>query len=340
MPAKHRYWGMIMPMPAAMLTEMAKQSEALGLEGLWAPQLWGPGFIPLATAAGATTRVQLGTGVVHAFSRSPLETACSALDLDLISGGRCVLGIGPTVRWWNEDWHGVTYGKPIPHLREAIEVIRLIIRKGHTGELGKWEGEYYRLDFNRLQSLMPPVRTNIPIYIPAVYESACRLAGEIAEGLPGHPIWCERWILEQVAPNVAKGLNKAGRARASFDLNIWLFVAIGADKRDCIADARASIAFYASFTQYERYFAACGFGAEARAIAQAAAAKDQDGMLHACPDRMVEHFALVGSADEVRARVARIGAVADSFTLCVPFYGTPPDKVFAYNQRIAETFYG
>jgi probable F420-dependent oxidoreductase len=337
---KKRYWGILPVTPAALLVEIAKQQEAMGLEGLWAPQLWSPGFIVLAAAAAATTRVKLGTGVVHAFSRSPLETACSALDLDLISGGRCVLGIGPTLRWWNEAWHGVHYGKPIPHLREAVEVIRMIIRKGHTGELGKWEGVYYKLDLDRFKPLTPPVRDDIPIYIPALYESACRLAGELADGLPGHPIWCERWILDQVAPNLAKGLAKSGRLRGSFDLNVWLFVAPGSNKRECIEDARASVAFYASFAQYERYFAACGFGPEARAICQAAQAKDEAAMLRACPDRMVEHFALVGPIDEVRARVERIGAVADSFTLCVPFYGLAPDKLFEYGQRIAAAFYG
>lgn len=340
MAKKHRFWGLLPPMPGMMLAELAKQCEALGLEGVWAPQLWGPGFIPLAAAAPVTSRLKLGTGVVHAFSRSPLETACSALDLDLISGGRCVLGIGPTVRWWNEDWHGVSYGKPIAHLREAIAVIRLIIRQGHTGTLGKWEGTYYRLNLDRFKPLTPPVRADIPVYIPAVYETACRLAGEIADGLPGHPIWCEPWIVDHVAPSVAAGLRKAGRERAAFDLNIWLFVAPGPNKRECIDDARASVAFYASFAQYERYFAACGFGAEARALCQAAEAKDDATLLRTCPDHMVEHFALVGPIDEVKARLARIGEIADSFTLCAPFYGQPPEKSFLYNQRIAEAFYG
>ena len=339
MSKKHRYWSVIAPMPAAMLTAAAQQCEALGLEGVWAPQLWSPGFIPLATAAAVTSRVKLGTGVVHAFSRSPLETACSALDLDMISGGRCVLGIGPTIRWWNEQWHGVEYGKPIPHLREAVEVIRMIIRKGHTGQLGKWEGRYYKLDLDRFKPLMPPVRDDIPIYIPAVYETACRLAGEVADGLPGHPIWCEQWILEHTAPAVAQGLRKAGRDRASFDLNIWLFVTLGSDKKECIEDTRASVAFYASVAQYEKYFTACGFGTEARAICKAAQAKDQAGMLRACPDKMVEHFALVGSIDAVQARLERIGTVADSFTLSGPYYGLPPEKMFEYNQRIAAAFY-
>lgn len=336
---KRRYWSMVTPMPADVLAQVAKQFEDLGLEGLWAPQLYSPPFLTLSAAAMATRRVKLGTGVALAFTRSPLETACSALDLDQISGGRCVLGIGPSIRWWNEDWYGVHYGKPIAHLRETVDLVRQIVRRGHTGDLGRWEGEYFQVNLDRFHTLAPPVRPDIPIYIPAVYETACRLAGEIADGLPGHPIWCEPWIRDRVVKSVAEGLKKSGRDRKDFDLNVWLFVAPNPDKQEAIEDARQTIVFYAQMRQYERYFAESGFGDEARAIQKAAEAKDEQATLRACSDAMVEHFALVGPADEVRRRVDRIAEVADSFTLGVPFYGLSQDKLFAYNQRIAETFY-
>lgn len=340
MALKRRYWGIITPMPAPVLGEVARASEAMGLEGLWAVQLWGPPFVPLAAAAMATSRVKLGTGVALAFTRSPLETASMAMDLDVISGGRTVLGLGPTIRWWVEDWYGCHYGKPIPHLREAIGVIREIIRKGHTGTLGKIEGEYYKLDLSSFKTLGPPVRTEIPIYLPAVYETACAVAGQIGDGLAGHPIWCERWILDRVAPSLARGLAKHGRDRKGFDLNLWLFVAPGPNKRECIADARQTIAFYAQFSQYDRYFSESGFGSEARAIHEALAKNDMPAALEICSDEMVEHFALVGPVDEIRARVDRVAAVADSFSLMVPFYGLATEKIIDYNTRIAKAFYG
>src|SRR5260221_11867841 len=132
---KRKYWGVVPPLPAPILTEAVKQCEAIGLEGVWVPQLWSPPFLALGAAAVLSARLKLGSGVALAFVRSPLETACAALDLDLISGGRAVLGIGPSVRWWNGDLYGGHYGKPIPHLREAVKLIRLIVAKGHTGEL-------------------------------------------------------------------------------------------------------------------------------------------------------------------------------------------------------------
>src|SRR5438270_2731356 len=118
-----RYWGVLSPLNAPVLSAIVKGAEQMGLEGLWAPQLYGPPFVPLAAAAMASERLKLGSGVALAFTRSPLETALSAIDLDTVSNGRAVLGLGTSLKWWNEEWHGVTYGKPLKHLREVVATV-------------------------------------------------------------------------------------------------------------------------------------------------------------------------------------------------------------------------
>ncbi len=339
MSKKRRYWGILPPLPAPALGGLAKQCEDMGMEGVWGIQVYGPPFIPLAGAAMVTTKLKLGTGVALAFTRSPFETAMAALDVDTISGGRMVLGIGPSVRWWNESWYGVEYGKPIPHLREAVTIIRMLIAKGHTGDLGKFEGEYYKLNLDRFKTLAPPTRTHIPIYLPALYPTAMRVAGEIAEGLASHPICSEQWVIEQIAPNVQKGLDKAGRKRSDFDLNVWLYVSPNADRKQAIEETRPTVMFYALHEQYEKYFAANGFGKEAKAIAEASKAHDPEGMKRACTDEMVQKFAIVGTPDEVRKRIDKIAEVADSFTLCTPYVDVSPERIGFYGAEIAKTFY-
>jgi alkanesulfonate monooxygenase SsuD/methylene tetrahydromethanopterin reductase-like flavin-dependent oxidoreductase (luciferase family) len=91
---ERRYWAICMPAEASAMTEVARGFEAAGLEGIWGVQLYGPPFVPLAAAAMVTKRVKLGSGVALAFTRSPLETALTAIDIDTISGGRMVLGLG------------------------------------------------------------------------------------------------------------------------------------------------------------------------------------------------------------------------------------------------------
>ena len=85
-------------------------------------------------------------------------------------------------------------------MREVIGLVRLIVAKAHTGELGLLQGEYHRLDLRNFRTFSPPVRSAIPIFLPAVFEKACELAGEIADGLLGHPLWNEKWIAEQATP--------------------------------------------------------------------------------------------------------------------------------------------
>ncbi len=339
MNGERRYWGLCMVADAATMANIAAGCEAAHLEGIWCVQLYGPPFVPLGALAMATKRVKLGTGVALAFTRSPLETALSAIDIDTMSGGRMVLGLGTSLRWWNESWHGVTYGKPIAHLREVVRIVRHIIAGAHSGQLGKIEGEYHKLDLTGFRTLTPPVRDRIPIYLPAVFENAVRLAGEIADGLPGHPIWSARWIENEVKTNLEESLKKVGRKRSEFDLNVWSWVAIDENRKQALDDARGTVAFYASMHQYEKYFAAHGFGAEARAAFQAASRGDTAAMLKAIPDEMVAMFAVAGTRDEVRERVEKIWETADSMTLAAPAVFVSAEKVAEHQRRIAETFY-
>ena len=138
------------------------------------------------------------------------------------------------------------YGKPLRHMREVIGLVRLLVAKAHTGELGVLEGEYHRLDLSHFRTFAPPVRTAIPIYLPAVFEKACELAGEIADGLLGHPLWNEKWIAEQTLPALRRGLRRGGRERDAVTLNLQMFVAVNSDRRAAIEDARPSVTYTAS----------------------------------------------------------------------------------------------
>src|SRR4051812_34955632 len=99
----HRYWVMLAPSRSASETAAAaRRAEELGLEGVFSIQLASNPFVPLAAAAVPTRSLRLGTGIALAFTRSPLETAFAALDLDHLSEGRFTLGLGSSVRWGHE----------------------------------------------------------------------------------------------------------------------------------------------------------------------------------------------------------------------------------------------
>ena len=339
MPNKPKYWGTMVPLPAPILTAQAKQLESMGLEGLFAPQVYGPPFIPLATAAGATTRVRLATGIALAFARSPFETAVAAMDLDRISGGRFTLGLGTSVRSWTEGIFGMEYGKPLGHMREVVAIVRGVFANA-GGEMKRHDGAYHHLDFSELNSLAPPLRRDIPIWIAALRGPLIRLGAEIADGVIGHPIWSIDWATTKVQDDLKAGLAKGGKQRGDIEFNMWLFVAPNNDAKQAVEDARATVAFYGGVEQYEGYFAAHGFGKEAKALQEGVKRGDYLSVKHLVTDEMARAFVVCGTPDEVRARIAPIWEHADSACLNPPSYGLDAGAMLGYAGRIAEMFYG
>jgi len=335
---QRRYWGFLTPLPAPTLVAMARQAEAQGLHGVFAPQVYGPPWIPLAGAAAVTERIQLGSGIAIAAARSPFETAMAAIDMDRVSNGRFVLGLGASILSWTQGVYGAPEHKPIAHLRETVAAVRHIVRGAHKG-LAPFEGRWYRADFMALVPTAPPVREEIPIWVAALRGGLVRLGGEIAQGVLGHPIWSVDWAVERIQPELAAGLAAGKRKRTDVDLNLWFWVAPNPDEKEAIEDSRATVAFYAGMKQYESFFEAHGFLREARALQAALQRRDYLGAKALVPDEMVRTFVLCGKPEQVRERVERAWTVADSMCLVPPFYAVSPEKLAFYGEQIAKTCY-
>ncbi len=333
-----RYWGFVMPLPAPALGAIASQMERQGLEGIFAPQVYGPPWIPLAAAAVATERVKLASGIAIASARSPFETAMAAIDLDRLSGGRFVLGLGASILAWTRGVYGVPEHKPLAHLRDTVAAVRHIIAGAHKG-LSPYRGEYYQADFAELQPTASPIRPDIPIWIAALRGPAVRLAAEVADGIMGHPMWSLDWAIERIQPDLRKGLERGNRSREDVEFNLWLWCAPNSDCSEAVEDSRATVAFYAGMKQYESFFEAHGFGDVARRLQ--GHVKERSVLDHArlVPDEMVKTFVLCGKPDAVQKRVERAWTVADSLCLVPPAYGLPPEKLGYYSGQIAKLFY-
>jgi probable F420-dependent oxidoreductase len=326
-------------MPAKALAAVAQQLETQGLAGIFAAQVYGPPWIPLAAAAAATERIQLASGIAIASARSPFETAMAAIDLDRLSDGRFTLGLGASILAWSRGVYGAPDHKPLAHLRETVAAVRHIVGGAHKG-LAPFEGRYYRADFSELQPTAPPLREEIPIWIAALRGPAVRLAAEVADGVMGHPMWSLDWAVERIQPDLAAGLARAGRKREDVELNLWLWCVPNDDEAEAVEDSRTTIAFYAGMKQYESFFVAHGFGDEARRLQEYVRKRDVGSGARLVPDEMVRAFVLCGRPDEVRRRVERAWSVADSLCLVPPVYGLSPEKLLFYAGETAKLFYG
>jgi len=329
--------------PGELLTFQARQAEAAGLAGICAPEFYGNPLVPLAHCGAVTSRVGLMTAITVASVHNPFTLAMSAMDMDRLSGGRFVLGVGPSVRAMVEGFHGLSgYDRPLARLREAIAVIRMLVACSHTGELGRFAGDFYSFDWTTFQgNPLPPLRTEIPIYVAANQMGPVRLAGEIADGLTTHPIWSVGWALDRGLPTLTEAAARAGRSRADVHWQAGFFVAVTDDRRQTLDDVKATVAFYAGAEQYEPLFEAHGFGAEARACQAAVARHDYAGAgAAAVSDEMAETFVIIGTAEECRRRLEPVWPLADSFLLVPPFLEVPLDRLINSSLALAATFYG
>jgi probable F420-dependent oxidoreductase len=322
----------------ANLVDLAKEAQALMFDSVWATELYRTSFQQLSAVAQATQKIKLGSAVSLAFVRSPFITALTALDLDEISGGRLILGIGTGARRTNEMWHGIPYGKPASRIKECIQVIRLIMNKSHLGEPISYNGNYYNIDIRGYHRPFKPLRSDIPIYLAGIGKYMTQAAGELADGYLGHVVCSLGFIKEVVNNGIKIGLKRSGRSRKDFKLASIITCAPSKNRMDAKHAARGTIAFYATVRTYEPPFRMHGFEKEVQKIREAFFKKDFKSMIECVSDDMVETFALVGDKDECRRRLKQYREYLDLPILSAPHYFLDFREVRGYQRAILEIF--
>ena len=166
------------------IPEVARRSEAQGFDALVSFEIANDPFIPLAFAATATERVELGTAIAVAFPRSPMVVANLGWDLQTQSGGRFVLGLGTQVKGHNERRFSVPWSAPAPRLREYVKALRAIWRCWQLKEKLDFQGEHYTFTLMIPNFAPEPVDVpSVPVTLAAIGPHSLRLAGEVAENL-------------------------------------------------------------------------------------------------------------------------------------------------------------
>ena len=333
------YWTFIAPDGYRNLAQQAQELEERGLAGVAVPQVYGSPFVPLAAAATATKQLQLASGIAIGLTRSPFENAMSAMDLDHISGGRFTLGLGTGPRHWTNGYFGMPYDKPVSRLREVIQILRHVEDGARSGSMQPWEGRFHRLTFQSYQPTVPPYRERIPVWIACLRERMCELAGEVADGLIGHPVWSVEWALGQAQQSLATGAARAGRDASSLHFQPWVSASIDTDTNAAVQRAKSFVAFYGGFAQYHSYFEAHGFGPEARKLQEASQSMDCTKAAPLVPDEMARTFAACGTPDQVRERIEPLWKRANSMLILPPSWGLSPEEINAQIQMIAQTFW-
>jgi probable F420-dependent oxidoreductase len=280
--------------------QAARLAEQSGFESVWTTEFPDhSATVALAAVALATQRITVGTAIAYAFGRTPLVLAAEARDLDALSGGRLILGLGTGTRRMQRDWHGLDGEHPAGRMEELVPLLRELLRL-HEGPLDH-EGRFYRTVVHPTAPVAPPPRVDLPIYMAGVNQRMVEAAGAVADGLVGHPLFTPEYTRDVVRPALARGAERAGRS-LPVPIAGYLTCSVDADGAAARQAARAIVAFNSTVKTYRPILSHHGFDAEAEAIRAAWERSDFQGMAAAVSDELLASVALAGTAEEVRAQ--------------------------------------
>jgi probable F420-dependent oxidoreductase len=309
----------------------AGAAEDLGFAGLWTSETKHDAFLPLAIAANDTREIELGTSVAIAFSRSPMETAQTAWDLQHLSDGRFVLGLGTQVKAHITRRFSMPWGKPAVRLREYILAVRAIWASFQNEGPLQFEGEFYN------HTLMTPFfnpgpidHPEIPVYIAGVNTRLAKLAGEICDGFHVHPFHSPEYVRQTVIPAIADGARQANRDPDQVELATSAFVITGVngeETKERRESVRAQISFYASTPTYRTVLEAHDWEEVGERLGTMAREKKWREMPALITDEMLAAFAVEAAPDELGTALKdRYDGLIDRVSLYIPFVSGERDS--------------
>jgi len=307
--------------------ELAQRAEALGYESVWMPEAYGTDAISILGALSARTeRINLGTGIVNVFSRTPALLAQTAATLDLISGGRFVLGLGTSGYQVVTGWHGMAFDRPLLRMRETIAIVRQVLRRDRL----LFDGQVFQLD-KGLKLLAHPVRDTVPIYLATLTPGGLRLTGELADGWI--PTLFSPEHMNLFRPELEAGARIAGRSVDSIAIAPHVPVSIDDDRVRAREALKPWVALYVggmgskSKNFYNDLVSKYGFADDARSLQELYLGGKQLEAIRRVPDALVDAISIAGPPSHVRERL-RVWAAAGVTTMLASVHGkTQADRL-------------
>ncbi len=275
-------------------------------------------FTPLALAS-TVPGLDVMSNVAIALPRNPIQLAHQANDLQLLSEGRFILGLGTQIRTQIEKRYGAEFDRPVARMKELVGALRAIFATWNTGERLDFRGEFYR------HTLMTPTFVPgpnpfgpPPIFLGALGPRLTRATAEVADGLLVMPFGSKRFLHETTMPAVREGLAAAGRSDDDFAVVPEIIVSVGSDDRDH-ASTRMLLAFYGSTPAYRPVLDAHGWGdlqPELNAMSKQGRWQEMATLID---DQMLHTIAACGTPAEVAAHIRdRVEGVSDRICLYQP----------------------
>jgi F420-dependent oxidoreductase-like protein len=313
--------------------------ERVGLDTVWLAEVYtfdAPTI--MGYIAARTTAVEIGSGILPIYSRTPTLTAMTAAGLDAVSGGRAILGLGASGPQVIEGWHGVPYDRPLARTREVVEICRAVWRREVVTHQGIYTlplpaGQGVGLG-KPLKLINQPVRDRIPVWLAALGDKNVELAAEIAEGWLPFLLYPEK--LDSVWGNALRA-GKAKRAPEVGELQITGGGFLALEERDFAAAeaaARGMAALYVGGMGapgknfYNTVFARYGYSDAATTVQELYLSGKKAEAAAALPSEFIRNTNLIGPPEFVQERIAALREAGVTHLHVMPI-GSDPVKLLA-----------
>ena len=303
------------------VVEKVKIADELGYDSVWLGESWGYElFTSMSDLVRATKRIKIGAGIANIYSRTPGLLAMSAATLDERSGGRIILGLGPSGANVIEHFHGVKFEKPVKRTREYVEIIRMLLR----GEKLVYHGEFFNLE-RGFTLRFKPLRPDLPIYIAAMGPKNVEQTGEIADGVM--PVYWPGNKWGELREQLDEGARSAGRAPHSAAIAPYITSIILSDnpteeERITAHNAAAGpLAYYIGRmgVYYAQMLTRQGFGDDVQAVLDGWKQGSMRGAIAATSEHMLDATSIIGTPQEVVAKLDQwVASGVDEPLLAMP----------------------
>jgi alkanesulfonate monooxygenase SsuD/methylene tetrahydromethanopterin reductase-like flavin-dependent oxidoreductase (luciferase family) len=282
-------------LPSAV--ERVRFAEKAGYEAVFATTTTGrDGLMTSAAYAAATSTIKVGTGVLPCLPRHPLSLSIEAATLDEFSGGRLILGIGPSHKISMETFYGIPMERVLPRMKEYVAILRSVF----TTNAVSFDGEFYHAQWAFINY---GARASLPIYIAALAPGMLRFCGAACDG---DVLWgcLPTYIRETVTPTIHGAATEAGRSPSDVQIVAAVPTALTTNREAAYAAFRPEFFVYMNLPFYRRAIAGAGYEGELKAFDDAQAAGDFAGQMSAMSDRMLDEFLAVGDELRIADKVA------------------------------------
>lgn len=316
---------------------LAKLADEAGFRTIWTED--GDAFVALALMAPQVRKARLGTGIARAFARSAMVTATASANLQTVTEGRFVLGLGSGTKRQNLQQLGQEFDHPASRIAEFCQLLREMWTAPPESVLD-FKGRFYDLrldgpavDRAHCEGPVPP------IYLAAVNDFMLRTAGRVCDGLAGHPCFSAPYLEKVVGPQVQLGLDDAKRQRSSFELTSWIITSIDPDPGLARRRAAYQLGYYFSTKSYGGMLDWHGFsGVQEKIRVALFEHRDWEEVAGCISDEMIDVFSVAGTANECIDKIKRYEGVLDDIVLYS--HASGPARADAENnlRRILKAF--